>query len=135
LFKHAKKFSKTTPSLIVFVVFPWFSESAVNPFCSSEVFYRSFSRRFFCQYAKDTRPANSLLKSFQGSETVAQVTEKLSGVLFLEDISITSMSTDDLNVKGFAYFNPNAAMKVGRHFREHLSSLGFFVDDFEHDKY
>ena len=135
LFKHAKKFSRNEPSLIVFVIFPWFSEKVLIPFCSSDVFYRSFSRRFFCQYAKDTKPANSILRSFQGTETIAQVTEKLTGVLFLEDTSITSSNTDDLNVRGFAYFNPNAAKKAGRHFREHLSSLGFFVDGFEHDNY
>lgn len=135
LFKHAKKFSMIKPSLIVFVLFPWFSEKVVNPFCTSEVFYRSFSRRFFCQYTKDDRLASSILKSFQGNETVAQVTEKLSGVLFLEDCSITSSNTDGLNVKGFAYLNPSAKKKVGPHFLEHLSGLDFFVDDFEYDNY
>lgn len=135
LFKHAKKFALNTPSLITFVIFPWFSESVVSHSCASEVFYRSFSRRFFCQYAKDIRLANSLLKSFKGNETVAQVTESLSGVLFLEDISITSSNANDLNVKGFAYLNPNAKNKVGPYFREHLSSLGVLMEDFEYDNY
>ncbi|MFT7632347.1 MAG: hypothetical protein ACI87E_003399 [Mariniblastus sp.] len=135
LFKHTKKFSRNSPSLIVFVVFPWFSERVVTASFSSDVFYRSFCRRFFCQYANDNRPASSMVESFNGNETVAQVTDKLSGVLFLEDTSIKSSNTDELNVEGFAYLNPNAAKKVGGHFREHLSSLGVFVDDFEHDNY
>jgi hypothetical protein len=63
----------------VFVGFPWFSEKVVVQTNSSETFYRAFSRRFFCQYAKDTRPAGTLLRSFAGPESLAQVTDKLSG--------------------------------------------------------
>jgi hypothetical protein len=102
---------------------------------SGEIFYRSLCRRFFCQYANDTRPANTILKSFQGSENISQVTEKLSGVLILQDSSITAKNPQAQNVSAFAYLNPNAAKKTGRHFREHLSSLGFLADDFAHDNY
>ena len=135
LFKHAKKFSKTQPSLIVFVLFPWFSEKVVNEFCEKEIFYRSFCRRFFCQYANDSRPASSVLSKFSGAETMSQVTEKLSGVIFLEDTSILTANVDDLNVTGFAFLNPNAVNKVSRQFQGHLSRLGIAVDDLEHDNY
>ena len=135
LFKHAKKFSTVTPSLIVFVIFPWFSEKVTTQTDSSEIFYRSLCRRFFCQYAKDTRPANSIMKSFRGSENISQVTEKLSGVLILQDLSITTKDPQTQNVLPFAYLNPNAAKKVSGHFREHLSSLGFITDDFANDNY
>ncbi len=135
LFKHAKKFSLVGPSLIVFVFFPWFSENVVTQFESSGTFYRAFCRRFFCQYNKDVTAANSLLKSFKGSETISQVTDKLSGVLFLEDTSIENSNPEDQNVKGFAYLNPNAKHKVSGQFREYLSSLRFNVDDMAHDNY
>jgi hypothetical protein len=135
LFKHAKKFSKTVPSFIVFVIFSWFSESVLNTKWGNEHFYRAFCRRFFCQYAKDASPAKSLLKFFQGNETVADITKCLSGVLFLEDTSITSTAADNLNIKPFAYLNPNATHKVGGHFREHLSALRFTVDTFAYDNY
>ena len=137
LFKHAKKFSVTQPSLIVFVFFPWFSEKVIGQFDSNQIFYRSLCRRFFCQYAKDLSPAKNspLCKGFQGSETLAEVPEKLSGILFLEDTSITTSDTESQNVEAFAYLNPNAAHKVSDRFRDHLSSLGFLIDDLAHDNY
>lgn len=135
LFAHIKKFSRVMPGLIVFVIFPWFSEKVTNQIGSTDIFYRAFCRRFFCQYAKDSTPAKSSLKSFASNESMAQVTEKLSGVLFLEDASITSSDASQQNIRAFAYLNPNATHKVSRHFRHHLSSLKFSVDDFEHDNY
>jgi hypothetical protein len=141
LFAHIKKFSKNSPSIIVFVVFPWFSESLLSlgisqpDFHNNEIFYRAFCRRFFCQYAKDSSLATAFLKSFTGTETISEVTDKLSGVLFLEDNSILSSDPDLQNVNGFAYLNPNAAHKASRGFRGYLSSLGISVDDFDHDNY
>jgi hypothetical protein len=38
-------------------------------------------------------------------------------------------------VEAFAYLNPNATHKIGGHFRDYLSSLGFMVDDFANDNY
>jgi hypothetical protein len=134
LFKHAKKFSRTAPSLIVFVVFPWFSEKP-SMADDGSTFYRAFARRFFCQYLKDTMPANTLLNSFKGPETVGDITRQLSGVLFLEDKSITATNPLAQNVNSFAYLNPNAAHKLGRHFRHHLEALHVHVEDFEGDNY
>jgi hypothetical protein len=135
LFKYAKKFSRTQPTLIVSVLFPWFSETATTNPWSNEAFFRSFCRRFFCEYANDTNPASTLLPSYQGNETLAQVTRSLAGVLFLEDNSITAPNPLVHNIKAFAYLNPNATHKISGHFREHLSALGFLIDDFQHDNY
>ena len=135
LFKHAKKFSTTSPCLIVFVIFPWFSEKFLSLVGSNETFYRAFCRRFFCQYAKDCRKAKDVLKGFQGDVTMADVTNKLSGVLFLEDVSIESIKSDSQNVKAFAYLNPNASHKIGHIFQEYLRNLVNLIDDFENDNY
>ena len=91
----------------------------------------------FCQYAKDFSPAKAspFFKGFHGSETMAEVTEKLSGILFLEDVSITSSDIESQNVEAFAYLNPNASHKVSDRFRDHLSSLDFQIDDLAHDNY
>jgi hypothetical protein len=62
-FTYAKKFSRNSPTLIVSVVFPWFSEQVTSNVGASEIFYRSLCRRFFCQYANDARPASSKLKN------------------------------------------------------------------------
>ncbi len=110
------------------------SPSTTNPW-SNEIFFRSLCRRFFRQDVNNTNQATTRLPAYQGNETIAQVTQSLTGVLFLEDKSITAPNPLDQNVKGFAYFNPNATHRISRHFREHLSVLGFFADDFQHDNY
>ena len=76
-----------------------------------------------------------VLKSYKGNETISEVTDKISGVIFLEDTSIESTDTASLNVKGFAYLNPNAKNKVSRQFKDYLLRLGLAVDDFGHDNY
>lgn len=134
-FTYAKKFSRNSPTLIISVVFPWFSEQVTAQFGANIIFYRALCRRFFCQYADNSNPASSKLKKFQGSETLAEVTQKLSGVLFLEDKSITSSVATAQNIEAFAYLNPNATHKTSGHFRTYLSTLGFAVDDFENDNY
>ncbi|WP_345977562.1 hypothetical protein [Sulfurimonas sp. HSL3-7] len=138
LFKHAKKFSRVNPSLIVFVVFPWFSERALNSNLdsSNEKFYRSFARRFFCDYSSKSTKAQVIYKKYSGQESIFDITKQLSGVLFLEDQSITSSEPKDQNIKAFAYLNPNANHKIGRGFYfDYLNNLEFFIDDFEFDNY
>lgn len=136
LFKHAKKFSIVNPSLIIFVAFPWFSEKISDLGKSNEIFYRSFSRRFFCQYAGKTKKAREIFKIYSGEDLVFDVTKKLSGVLFLEDKSITADTSTMQNVKGYAYLNPNADNKISRGvFIDYLHSLHFHIDDFEYDNY
>lgn len=136
LFKHAKKFSKVKPSLIIFVVFPWFSEKISDLGRANEIFYRSFSRRFFCQYAGKPKKAKDIFKNYSGEDSVFDVTKKLSGVLFLEDKSIMANTPTIQNVEGYAYLNPNADKKIGRGiFIDYLHSLQFHIDDFEYDNY
>jgi len=136
LFKHAKKFSKVNPSLIIFVIFPWFSEKISSLGKANEIFYRSFSRRFFCEYAAKPTKAKDIFKKYIGEDSVFEVTKKLSGVLFLEDKSITADTPTAQNVEGYAYLNPNADKKIGRGiFIDYLHSLRFHIDDFEYDNY
>ncbi len=136
LFKHAKKFSKVNPSLIIFVIFPWFSEKVSSLGSANEIFYRSFSRRFFCEYAEKSVKAKDIFKSYSSEDSVFDVTRKLSGVLFLEDKSITANTPAEQNVEGYAYLNPNADQKIGRGiFIDYLHSLEFHIDDFEYDNY
>ena len=136
LFKHAKKFSKVNPSLIIFVIFPWFSEKISSLGNANEIFYRSFSRRFFCEYASKPTKAKDIFNKYTGEDSVYEVTQKLSGVLFLEDKSITTDTPTSQNVEGYAYLNPNADKKIGRGiFIDYLHSLRFHIDDFEYDNY
>lgn len=136
LFIHAKKFSRIQPSLIVFVVFPWFSESFLSHgVFDTAIFYRAFCRRFFCEYAQSAVKATTLIKSVGDDTTLSQVTASLSGVLFIEDASIQSTDPSQQNVRALCYLNPNAAQKVGTDYRTHLETIGVTIDDFEHDNY
>lgn len=131
LFTHAAKFSISAPSVIVFVWFPWFSGLS-HPFGFNRIYYRSFCRRFFCQYMRDERAARDVMEDFNGDITMQEVASSLSGVLFIEDN--TSIKPEEKR-EVFAYLNPNAKHKVSGHFRDHLTSLRFHVDDFEDDNY
>ncbi len=134
--KHTIKFVLNKPSLIVFVVFPWFSEKLLNFGKCNEIFYRSFSRRFFCQYRYQRIKAKELLSCYNGEDKAFDVTKKLSGVLFLEDCSLTAEHVDVQNIRPYAYLNPNADNKiVNGLFVDYIRSLGFQIDDFEYDNY
>lgn len=135
LFAHAKKFSRVEPSLIVFVLHPWFSERALRGIGDNEQFFRAFCRRFFCQYVKDARPARQLIPRFSGPETLADVTALLSGVLFLEDEGVTAKDPAAQNIRPWVYLNPNAAHPVSRHFIHFLDALHFRGSDFSFDNY
>lgn len=136
LFTHAKKFSRIQPSLIVFVVFPWFSESFLSHgVFDTAIFYRAFCRRFFCEYAQSAVKATTHIKSVGDDTTLSQVTACLSGVLFIEDASILSADPSQQNVRALCYLNPNAAHKVGSLYRTHLEKIGVTIDDFEYDNY
>jgi len=132
LFNHAKKFSKVNPSVIIFVIFPWFSEKIPSLGNANEIFYRSFSRHFFCEYAAKSTKAKDRFKKYTGEDSLFEVTKKLSGVLFIEDKSITADTPTAHNVEGYAYLNPNADKKIDRGvFIDYLNSLRFHIDNFK----
>lgn len=136
LFQHLKKFSRNYPSVIVFVSFPWFSESILSGDISpNEVFYRAFARRFFCQYKDDQTPAAKLLGKIDGTVTMSDVSRSLSGVIFLEDHIIMEGDDEEKRMQAYAYFNPNANHRLPRHYRHHLEALQTYIDDFEADNY
>lgn len=135
LFRHAKKFSRTSPSIIVFVVFPWFSDVTHQVFGEQSIFYRAMCRRFFCGYLRDSRPASDLLDDFDSSVTVCELTRHLSGVIFLEDNSVLVEGNAKETTSGFAYLNPNAYHKPGNLYIQHLRSLDLLIDDLEGDNY
>jgi len=137
VFNYCNKFVKDRPFFLTFVIFPWFN-GIINDFNDSNIeYYRTFSRRVYCQYIHDKTRFNSFLASFGGSETMFEVSKKLSGILFLEDRSIMSDEVDTHNIKSYIYFNPNAENKLTNIplFREFCSELEIICEDFEHDNY
>ena len=136
---HAKKFTLARPFFLTFVVFPWFN-SVITDFCDgNRTFYRSLARRVFCQYRSDPTLFSALYKKYTGAETVHEVMKELGGILFLEDRSISSESSDS-TVKAYYYGNPNANRPVmGGLMEDYLTgligSVRGEIDDFRYDNY
>lgn len=137
IFNYADKFVKNYSSVIVLVVFPWYN-NVVKDFRNENVkFYRSLARRVFMQYKNDATLFNTFASNFSGSHSIYQVSNNLSGIIFLEDNTILSNDPDQTNVRSFVYLNPNANHKV----IDSLASdyvIGLRnteYDNFEHDSY
>jgi hypothetical protein len=137
IFNYASKFLKNNSNVIVLVIFPWYN-NIVNDFSdSNKAFYRALSRRVFCQYKFDPTPFKSFNSKFTGSDTIYEVSKHLSGIIFLEDCTITNKNPDESNVKSYVYFNPNSIKPLIRSLSgEYLIGLhNEENDNFEYDNY
>lgn len=136
-FLYAKKFVLNKPTLIVMVTFPWFNHVISNFQKSNEILYRSLSRRFFCQYRYDRTKFSALCSKFIGNESIYEVTQSLSGIIFLEDDTIMSNEPMQTNIKSYVYLNPNATNPIqGTMAYDFIQGLSnSVVDDFGHDNY
>jgi hypothetical protein len=137
VFNYANKFMKNEPNIIALVVFPWYN-LVVTDFSNSNLdFYRALSRRVFCQYKHDTTLFKTFNSKFTGNHTIYEVSNHLSGIIFLEDNTILSKDPDKTNVKSFVYLNPNAVKPLTKSlasdFIRGLHNLEY--DDFDHDNY
>lgn len=137
IFKNADQFVKDHPSLIVYVVFPWYN-GIVNDFSDTNIqLYRSFARRVFCQYKHDNTLFKVINPKYSGSQTIYEVSNTLSGIVFLEDNTILSKKPSQTNVKSYVYLNPNASNSLNRSLaQDYLLGLHNSVfDNFENDNY
>jgi hypothetical protein len=136
-FVHAKKFVKSNPFFLTFVIFPWFNGMINNPINSKKTFYRSLSRRVFCQYQNKRKSFKTFNTKFSTSETFSTISKYLSGILFLEDNTISSSTPNEVNVDGYFFYNPNAKHKLsGGLFDSYLHTLNIIhYDDFMNDNY
>lgn len=140
IFRYAKKFLLDKPFFLVMVNFPWYNQLHDNSFDMNPVFYRSLARRTFMEYRYSKKKMDEMLKkydgnsSFDGDLTVNEVSRKLSGIVFIDDLSIKE---DAYNC--WVYINPNADNKSPR-IRSYIDELlrkakdGIY-DDFEYDNY
>lgn len=115
LFGHAKKFCRDEPSLITFVIFPWSGEK-VFPFEDTKrTFLKKFGEHFFNDYLNSGDCATKFNKKFKSSISAGDVSRYLSGVIFLEDNSITSHTPHQLNIDASFIWNPHAVHPLANH--------------------
>ena len=138
VFNYANKFVKDSPSVIALVTFPWYNNTITDFVDSNKKFYRAFARRVFCQHIHDSTKFTSFEPSFQGTETIYEVSQHLSGIIFLEDDCIESTNPNSYNVKSYTYLNPNSKHKILPS-RAHLFITNCMCnseyDNFENDNY
>lgn len=140
IFRYTNKFLINKPFFLVMVNFPWYNQLHNNSFDMNPVFYRSLARRTFMEYRHSELKMDEMLKiydddySFCSSCTVYEVSRKLSGIVFIDDLSIEE---DAYNC--WIYINPNADNKSPRirsYFDELLrNAKDGIYDDFEYDNY
>jgi len=114
LFGHIKKFSRVEPTAIVYVMFPWSGESIFLGF-GKDKFQGEFGTQFFNNYLGSTDLATKFNSKVKSSITAESVTRHLSGVIFLDDRSITAKDPKQINVDASFVWNGNAVHSLVGH--------------------
>lgn len=133
--RYSKKFMKDSPSLIVLVNFPWYN-NRINSFINAdELYYRALSRRTFCGYKHSSDAMVDINPKYIGSESPHEVSQHLSGIIFIDDHSIF---TDTYSCH--TYLNPNAVnpITIGYSYLHEVVRLAdnrSVIDDFRGDNY
>lgn len=126
-------------SLLMFVSHPWYNRDVIgNMSGSNEIFYRSFARRVFMELGKDDATDLSTVTDSPPGLTPKSVSEKVTGIIFLDDQSVLKEGGDRYEV--YIYLNPNATnLKLTqRHFDIlHWNGIkrNVTIEDFEYDNY
>lgn len=92
------------PSLLTFVINPWFNREAIGSNLN-ETFYRAFSRRIFIEFKNCTDDISSVL-GIKVPITQQEISEKISGIVFIVDNSV--LQKGENLYKTYIYLNPNA---------------------------
>lgn len=137
IFNYINKLLINKPTVLVFVTFPWYN-LIINDFADMHLaFYRAYARRVFCQYKHNTALYSLMDSSYTGPETINQITQHISAIVFLEDKTIQGEDRNESNVKCYTYINPNALNPISRLAEDYF--LNYFSnamhDNFQNDNY
>ena len=137
VFNYANKLMKNEPTVIVLVIFPWYNLVVTDFLDSNFDLYRAMSRRVFCQYKHDTTLFQTFNTKFTGTQTIYEISNYISGIIFLEDRTILSKEPNSTNVKSFVYLNPNAVNQLTNSLAgDYILGLhNSAYDDFKNDNY
>ncbi len=128
------------PSLITFVINPWFNQELNMPDVEFlNTFFRSMSRRIFMELKNDNTDMSRIFPELKDKKLkISDVVNKISGIVFIIDNSIEQPRKDINDV--YIYLNPNATNTVLK--RSDFKILNWsseirqpFIDDFYYDNY
>jgi hypothetical protein len=117
--EDAHQLLEDRPNLRIFVTHPWYDQTNSTDFSGGRTtFFRSVSRRVFCELTKDERPSDQVLpRGGAASVTVAEIAKRVSAILFIVDETVEPKlpKADPTRpghvMSGFLYVNPNANAK------------------------
>jgi len=127
------------PSLITFVVNPWFNKELNISKEFIKTFYRSLTRRIFIELSKDSTDMGTIFPELNNKNIkISDVVSKVSGIIFINDNSILKTGKDINDV--YIYLNPNATNTVLT--RKNFDILNWstsvkmpYIEDFYYDNY
>ena len=133
--RYAKKIMKNDMFVLVLVNFPWYNHLISSFINANQVYYRSLARRTFCENYKKCTQLNTIVPKYNGNETVDEVSQHLSGIIFIDDNIIES--------EGYScniIMNPNAlnTHSVAKDYLMELVAKGdehSLFDDLQYDNY
>lgn len=137
--QYYDKILYNSPSLLIFVNNPWFNKNMFNFNNSNSIFYRSVSRRVFINLVNSDKKINDIFPdNFTKDILVSEIAQNISGIIFVDDNSITKTGKDKYNT--YIYLNPNAKHKLKWNDFHILSWTSQVlqpdvIEDFEYDNY
>lgn len=127
LWRYCNKLPFEKPFYLVFVNFAWFNQRENDAFDFNREVYRHFAELTFSQYMQDeTKLIRDILRGYRGTETASFATRKLSGIIFIDDNTITESSH---NI--YIYENQKADNKSPK-FGQYLQKLVVGANDGEY---
>jgi hypothetical protein len=137
---YYNKLLRNEATFLAFVINPWFNNE-ISDFCDhNTIFYRALTRRVFIELNNDNTDMSLFHSKLIGKGLkVKDIVELISGIVFIEDKSITLSGKDGYNV--YFYTNPNAKNKRVKRFDfdilrwSHFAKQPTLVEDFEFDNY
>lgn len=137
-FRSANQFTSHSPFILIFVVHPWFNQSAIfsNFADVDSTFTRALARRAFMQFTNDHSSLNTICKEVGKTVTISDAAKLLSAIIFVnawpKDVPL-----DRSTMPSSIYVNPRASYPLNSVQVALLRSSDphIHVDDFVDDDY
>jgi hypothetical protein len=136
-FRSANQFTRNAPFILIFVIHPWFNDSAIfNNFGGGDIaFARAFTRRAFMQFTHDSQPLRTVCNEVGADITFSDAAKLLSAVIFVNAWP-DGHKLDRETMPSAVYLNPRASHPIG--YRASLFrsiNPNILIEDFVHDDY
>jgi hypothetical protein len=136
----AKQFTRNAPFALILVTHPWFNSGIIsNDFAGVDTqFTRALARRAFMQFSSDTKPLSTICKGIDPTTTIAQASELLSAIFFLNVWPPDADPAAPTRLPSWVYLNPRAKHRLSH---GHMAFFradnvhGFRIDGFADDNY